>query len=553
VTSKNSKTENLGQEIAVHCAARYPVLSIETIEEKRALAAIHQAAQILKRYVIVWSVTDGITCEDLWTPGKEAEPKDAADDPITDPGEALEWLMGECGSGRTVNDDFLFVMLDPHPYLDAEKINVSYVRRMRDLVRVIKATPSAPSKGRGGKVIPPPPKRNVVLVAPEFKLPTGLIESVQKLELRLPTLEMLDSALAALEPGLPPEVRPSAEEREQILKAGLGLTSDGFSDVLAKSLAGQRKLDPAIISLEKEQVVARSGLAQWINPKFSIADVGGLEVLKGWLELRKLGFTDAALKYGLKPPKGILMGGIPGTGKSLCSQVVSTYLQLPLLRAGQLKGSFVGESEKNTERFLALVESVAPCVVWIDEAEKMFAGVGQGGATDGGVSDNLLGLWLTWMQEQSGVFMVMTANNVEALPSELLRKGRLDELFFLDRPNGAERRAIWEVKIKAKRRDVGAFDLDELVTASAEMTGAEIETVLESAMFSAFSNGVEVSQAHVVEELGQVIPLAVTMAKKLDAMRKFCDGKLRPASLADNEDLADVLGLDDAGRLAGIL
>jgi ATP-dependent 26S proteasome regulatory subunit len=547
VTSKESKTEALAQEIVVHCVARYPLLSVETIEEKRALASVAAAAAAMKREVVTWSVTDGLVCDGVWTPG--TEPTGADGEKITDPGEALEWLHGELSSSRDVEEDFLFVMLDPAEYLDDAKVNVSYVRRMRDIARRIKETPSAPSKAKSGRVIPPPPKRNVVMVGPEFKFPTGLLESVTGLELKLPTMAMLDRGLADMEAGLPAEVKPSPEEREMVLKAGLGLTMDGFSDVLARSLAEQRALVPAIVSQEKQQVVNRSKVAVWVPTVVTMDDVGGMEELKPWLDLRGLGFSEAARDYGLRQPKGMLCGGPPGTGKSLTAQAVAAKFGLPLLRAGQLKASFVGDSQKNQKKFLQTCSAVAPCVVWYDEVEKVMAGAGSGGETDGGVADEMLGDLLTWMQEQEGCFVVFTSNQVMNLPAELLRKGRLDELWFVDFPNIAERGAIWEVKFKAKGRDIDVFDGDELVKLSDGMSGAEIEAVLEAAMFSAFAGGVEVTQDHVVAELGKVIPLSVTMGAKLDALRKWCDGKLRPASKPDVVEQET----GDNGRLAGIV
>jgi SpoVK/Ycf46/Vps4 family AAA+-type ATPase len=266
--------------------------------------------------------------------------------------------------------------------------------------------------------------------------------------------------------------------------------------------------------------------------------VGGLENLKGWLLQRRMAFTEKAREYGLPAPKGILTVGIPGCGKSLTAKATANAWELPLLRfdVGRVFAGLVGASEANMRNAIKVAEAMAPCVLWIDEIEKAFAGVSSSGSTDSGVTARVFGNLLTWMQEHKEmVFVFATANKVFDLPPELLRKGRFDEIFFIDLPDEEERLKIWEIHLKNKHRDPAKFDLKTLVTKSRDFTGAEIEQALISGMYSAFYKGTEVTDFHCEKALMDTVPLSRQMAEQIDKMRTWASNRAVRATAVKDE------------------
>src|SRR5206468_126389 len=250
------------------------------------------------------------------------------------------------------------------------------------------------------------------------------------------------------------------------------------------------------------------------------ASVGGLSVLKDWLNKRAVAFTSEARAFGLPAPKGILLLGVQGCGKSLCAKAVSRLWQLPLLRfdMGRMFGSLVGSSEENVRRAIAVAESIAPAVLWVDEIDKAFVGSQSSGVTDGGTTARVFGTFLTWLSEKSApVFVVATANDVSQLPPELLRKGRLDEIFYVDLPSALERTEIFRIHLAKRGREPANFDLDALVESSPEFSGAEIEEAIISALYDAFYARQELATEHILGGLSQTVPLARTMAEKITA------------------------------------
>jgi len=324
---------------------------------------------------------------------------------------------------------------------------------------------------------------------------------------------------------------------ERLLQAALGLTLGEAENVFAKIIVKDERLsaeDVNDVFAEKQQIIRKSGLLEYCATDENFANVGGLGVLKDWLARRSIAFTNEARAFGLPFPRGILILGVQGCGKSLCAKAVSNLWQLPLLRfdMGRMFGSLVGSSEENVRRAIAVAESVAPAILWVDEIDKAFAGSQGSGATDGGTTARVFGTFLTWLSEKTApVFVVATANDISQLPPELLRKGRLDEIFFVDLPSPAERREIFGIHINKRKRDATKFDLETLVAQSGEFSGAEIEEAINSALYDAFYAKQEVTTDDVKTALSQTVPLAKTMDEQINRLRSWAEGRARNASV----------------------
>jgi len=284
---------------------------------------------------------------------------------------------------------------------------------------------------------------------------------------------------------------------------------------------------------EKQQIVRKSGLLEYYAAAETFSDVGGLGVLKSWLQKRALAFSDEAKAFGLPAPKGIFLLGVQGCGKSLCAKAVASLWQLPLLRfdMGRMLGSLVGSSEENVRRAVAVAESVAPSILWVDEIDKALSGFQGSGITDAGTTARVFGTFLTWLSEKTAtVFVVATANDVSQLPPELVRKGRFDELFFVDLPSGQERQEIFAIHLRKRKRDSKDFDLGALAAASQNHSGAEIEQAVISGLYDAFSDRCELSTQHLLRALECAVPLAATLDEQISALRSWADGRARNAS-----------------------
>jgi SpoVK/Ycf46/Vps4 family AAA+-type ATPase len=328
----------------------------------------------------------------------------------------------------------------------------------------------------------------------------------------------------------------TADNRELAVEAAIGLSGEEVQACFARSLVQFKKIDPVAIANEKKRVVSREGVIEWYDPlKEGLAAVGGLENIKEWLTERKLAYTPEAKQYGLRAPKGMMLVGVPGCGKSLVAKAVSTAWGMPLLRVdlGGMKGKFLGESEGNLRRAIQLIEAIGRCVVWIDEIEKALAGATQG-AADGGVSADALGTLLSWMQERKGEsFVIATANDVTSLPPELMRQGRFDTIFFVDLPNASERSEVLKASFKANGQslEVLSIDLDKIVAATEGFAGVEVFELVPSAMFTAFADGGrEVRTEDLVSIAKKTTPLSKTSETRIKALREWAVGKARPAT-----------------------
>ncbi len=379
--------------------------------------------------------------------------------------------------------------------------------------------------------------KTVIVTMPAWHLPPELNGEAVTLDFPQPGMDELDAILSKLtaSPGLKVNLTPRG--RERLLAAALGLTSNAARRVFAKAIVARGGLDERDIDLinrEKRQIVRQSGALEFFSPSETPADVGGLDVLKEWLRTRERAFTREAADYGLPAPKGITLIGIPGTGKSLTAKMIAGLWRLPLIRLdlGALFGSLVGQSEENTRRALTLAETVSPCLLWIDEVEK---GLSVGGG-DGGTSMRVFASILSWMQEKtSPVFVVATANNISLLPPEFLRKGRMDEVFFLDLPTPVERRDIFHVHIGKRKRPIHGYDLEALVAGSEGYVGAEIEQAVVDAMYTAFSDpkspGRDFTTADIVAAIAKQVPISSSYRETVDRLRQWLrEGRAQSAS-----------------------
>jgi SpoVK/Ycf46/Vps4 family AAA+-type ATPase len=336
------------------------------------------------------------------------------------------------------------------------------------------------------------------------------------------------------------------EDEERLAKAALGLTLHEAENAFARAMVNDGKLNPRdveVILEEKRQIIKKSEILEFVKTDLKIEDVGGLENLKRWLLKRNKSWLDAAARYGLPAPKGVLITGVPGCGKSLIAKAVSAMWQLPLLRLdlGKIFSGIVGSSEENMRKAIKTVEAVSPSILWIDEIEKGFSGMNHGG--DSGTSNRIFGTFLTWMQEKTKpVFVIATANNIQYLPPEMLRKGRFDEIFFVDMPTKKERKEIFRLHINKRLKDpevIGNFELnDAILDHLAELTegfvGAEVEQVVISALFEAFSEDRSIRLEDFEKSIRTTVPLAVTQAEQIQRIREWAN--VRAVAATAQED-----------------
>ncbi|MCX6921636.1 MAG: AAA family ATPase, partial [Verrucomicrobia bacterium] len=416
----------------------------------------------------------------------------------------------------------IFLFKDFHPFLTPKDFAI--IRRLKDIALHLKNS-----------------RKTIVLISPVMQIPAELDKEITVINLPPPGKEdlasVLDEAVQDLRDSQKVEISLDGEGRERLLQAALGLTLGEAENVFAKIIIKNLRLsaeDVNEVFAEKQQIIRKSGLLEYYAAEEDFASVGGLAVLKDWVTKRAVAFTAEAHAFGLPAPKGVLLLGVQGCGKSLCAKAVSRLWQLPLLRfdMGRMFGSLVGSSEENVRRAIAVAESIAPAVLWVDEIDKAFAGSQSSGVTDGGTTARVFSTFLTWLSEKSSpVFVVATANDVSQLPPELLRKGRLDEIFYVDLPLDEERAEIFRIHLAKRNRNPEEFDLPALVAASQEFSGAEIEAAIISALYDAFYAKRELATSYVFTALSQTVPLARMMAEKVAEQRNWAIGRARNASV----------------------
>ncbi len=490
------------EELNILVQAQYPLIYLVTSEEERAEHAIAAIAQQCKpqRRVFIWTVTHGIV--------EYGQPRNVTQHNTVSPEAAIEWATRQ-------RDPALFVFKDLHPFVDSPAVT----RWLRDAIASFKGSQKA-----------------LVLMSPVQQIPIELEKEVAVLDYPMPDMSELDQVLShQLE--LTRGRRITTETREKLLKAALGLTKDEAEKVYRKAHVTAGCLTEAevdVVLSEKKQLIRRNGILEYIEEDETIESVGGLEELKHWLRQRSNAFTERAREYGLPQPKGMLILGVPGCGKSLIAKTTSRLWGLPLLRLDMGRvydGSMVGRSEANLRSALKTAESISPAILFIDELDKAFAGSAGSADSDGGTSSRIFGSFLTWMQEKtSPVFVMATANRVERLPGEFLRKGRFDELFFVDLPNAEERKDIFRIHLEKRKRDITRFDLDQLANVSDGFSGAEIEQALVAAMYEAFAQDREFTQLDIIAAVKATQPLSKTMSEQVTALRDWARQRARPAA-----------------------
>ncbi len=496
---------NFDREFALLLRACYPLIYIPTAEEERLEKAIVDvAAQLGNRQVYLWDFVGGYQENPNNLGFGKRNPLQAL--------EFIEQLPEKVGG--------IFILRDFHHFLE----DVSISRKLKNLARSLKSQP-----------------KNIVIVASQIQIPPELSEVITIVDFPLPTAPEIKTEIERLMEATGQCL--SSKFLDELVRASLGLSLERIRRVLTRAIAATGKLEPEDVELileEKRQSIRQTQILDFYPATEQISDIGGLDNLKDWLLRRGGAFSDRARAYGLPHPRGLLLAGIQGTGKSLTAKAIAHHWHLPLLRldVGRLFGGLVGESESRTRQTIELAEALAPCILWIDEIDKGFSGIE--GKGDSGTTSRVFGTFITWLAEkQSPVFVVATANNIRALPPEMLRKGRFDEVFFVGLPDKQEREAIFNVHLARLRgHNLGNYDLKRLAYETPDFSGAEIEQTIVEAMHIGFSQNRDFTTDDILEAASQIVPLARTAREQIQFLQNWvASGKARLASR--NKELND--------------
>jgi hypothetical protein len=512
-----------------------PIVVMETVEEVRAVDAVRTACSELNMAVFEWSIADGLVRSGSGTPAVPAaglqmrinavrhasdpgapESSQAAIYNTADPVQALANM-------ESMTLEAVFILKDFHRHLD----NAVVVRRLRDVGQKFATN-----------------RRTVVLTSPSIDMPAELASLVEYLDLPLPDQtrlrQIVEQAFKRLSKSYTLQVKLEATGIDAIAKNLRGLTEEESDRAITQALVTRYGLFPETVTdvlAAKKELLRHSGMLEFIDATENMAGVGGLENLKQWLSQRRGAWEEGAREFGLEPPRGMIILGVQGCGKSLCARAVAGEWKLPLVKfdTAAIYDKFVGETEKRIQKVFKVAEQLAPCVLWIDELEKVFAGSGADSASaDAGVSSRLLASFLSWMQDRkSPVFVAATCNNVTVLPPELIRKGRFDELFFVDLPNQSERKQIFAIQLGRRKRDSANFDLDAVAAAARGYSGAEVDAAVQGAMYAAYSRKTDVSTQALLDALKATVPLSTTRAEEIAALRNWAEKRAVAASVAD--------------------
>jgi len=491
---------NLIEQISLYVKSRYPILYLVTSEESRAEKLVRRAAEANRKDCFFWTSTQGYHSTDKF--GQKTDAKSA-----------LDAILNYTGPG-------LFILKDFHPFF-TDPVNI---RKLRDIVISLKKS-----------------FKTVIIVSPVLELPPELETSITLIDVPLPSFDELRSILFHL-------IKPLVSAKkivskldnplvEKIINSARGLTETEAENLFAKMIVSRKTLDENVLQMvvaEKKNVIQKSGLLEYYDFSEDIDTVGGLEKLKIWLKQRGLAFSQKARDFGLPEPKGILLLGVQGCGKSLAAKATSTLWNLPLLKldVGKIFDSYIGSSEKNIREAIKVAEALSPNILWMDEIDKAFSGMGAAQSSgDSGTSARVFGTFLTWMQEkQSPVFVLATANNIDSLPPELLRKGRFDEIFFINLPEPGERESIFQIHLRKRNRDPGKFDVKAFTEKTEGFTGSEIEQLIISGLYHAFSKNRDLIDDDIFHEINETVPLSVTYQEKIEELSRWAKTRARLAS-----------------------
>jgi SpoVK/Ycf46/Vps4 family AAA+-type ATPase len=489
---------HFSQEFSLLLRACYPLIYIPTQEEERVEKAIANIGRnVNNRNIYIWDFVDGY----------QDNPNNA-NVGRRNPLQALEFI-----EKLPSNTAGIFILRDFQRFLE----DISISRKLRNLARILKAQP-----------------KNIIVVAPEINFPSELKEVFTIVEFALPQADEIKTEIQRLSSS----TGQSLHEQflGELVRSAQGLSLERIRRVLTRAIAQNGKLEEEDVELileEKKQSIRQTQILDYYPAKEQITDIGGLDNLKEWLLRRGGAFSESARAYGLPYPRGLLLVGIQGTGKSLTAKAIAHHWHLPLLRldVGRLFGGLVGESESRTRQMINLAEALSPCILWIDEIDKGFAGAD--GKGDSGTSSRVFGTFITWLAEkESPVFVVATANNIQNLPAEILRKGRFDEIFFVGLPSQDEREAIFNVHLTRLRpHNLKSYDTKRLAYETPEFSGAEIEQTIIEAMHLGFSQNRDFTSEDILIAASQIIPLARTAKEQIEFLQNWAtSGKARLAS-----------------------
>lgn len=519
----SKKLKDIKSEIQLMLSARFPLLWIVSPEEETAEEALCEVAIARKAQIYFWDFARGFSDSGA----AKGNPMQALERAVKAPPETAS----------------IFVMKDLGTLI-MPGANGQITPGQLPIVREIKNLALEMARDR----------RTLIILSDQLRLPRELREETTVVDFALPSIEEISELVDRL---VGAKIKLADESREQLLKACQGLTRCRIARVLAKCLAKSGKVDESAIESiieEKRQTIRETGILEFIPHQSGLESVGGLENLKAWVKVRSHSFSDKAREYGLPSPKGLLLAGIQGTGKSLSAKTIAAEWKLPLLRldVGRLFGGIVGESESRVRQVINLAEAIAPCVLWIDEIEKSFSNTSSDG--DSGTSQRVFATLLTWMSEKTApVFVVATANQVELLPAELIRKGRIDELFFVGLPTSKEREQIFQLhlnRVRPDRTNRKEFDLKLLASRSKDFSGAEIEQVIYGAMQNAFSRGDEFSQGDLLDSIAGCVPLAQIAQIQIENLKNWAvRSGARSASIQYSEIQNERLSLKEIHQM----
>ena len=524
---------NFDKELCDLLRARFPFTHISTYEEERLineLKRIVSAPDLIHtvRNVYVWKSSEGfrdsngLIIEDTF-----------------DKMSALNYV-------KNYTEPALFIFLDFHVFCEKSNGGVDYniIRSLKDIMPNLKQS------------IQP---KNIIFVSPTFEIPDDLKKDVTVMDFELPSAEEIEEVLDEIieaNAGGNLNINLNEKEKESLVKAAVGLTLQEAENAFARAMVNDGCLNASDVDLvlkEKSQVIKKNDLLEYIDSEVNIDDVGGLENLKKWLRKRDKSWLSSAKKYGLPSPKGVLLTGVPGCGKSLIAKSISSMWHLPLLRfdVSKVFNMYVGNSESNMREAIKTAEAISPCILWIDEIEKGFSGLGNGG--DSGTSSRIFGTFLSWMQEKTKpVFVVATANNIAGLPSEMMRKGRFDEIFFIDLPTFNERKQIFKVHLESRLKDpivIGDFKIDEeslkhLAEKTEGFGGAELEQIVIMGLFDAFAEDRSITMKDFENSIKNTVPLSVTQSEQIRSIREWAD--IRAVAATAQEDRKEYQNKSDS-------
>jgi SpoVK/Ycf46/Vps4 family AAA+-type ATPase len=503
---KKDDLSPIGTDIAAHVRARFPLLYLVTWEEKRVIDDLEAVAISLRKRLLIWTETTGLR--------NIALPGEAPDRKLREPEAVLDHIAN-------ADVEAIYVLLDFHAHVETPKVR----RRLRDLARSLETS-----------------AKTIAIVAPRLVLPPELSKEITVIDVPLPSREQLGEYVDALAEKVESDHRRNVtlnkREKEELVRSAQGMTLKELEQTLALALIERGKIDKDTIPFvmkEKEQIIRKSTVLEFVRWEQGMEELGGLDLLKEFLESRREAFSERARDFGLPPPKGICLIGVQGCGKSLAAKAVSRFYRLPLIRMdmGRVFAGLVGRSEENIRVALKLAESVAPCVLWIDELEKAFSGTGSSNISDAGTTARVISHVTTWLQERSSeVYVVATANDISQLPPELVRKGRFDEVFFVDLPAVREREEIFRIHMRKRGRAPEEFDLVSLSELARGFSGAEIEEAVISGLYEAFAAKRPLETRDIAKSIERSVPLSETMHERVAALRSWAEGRARRASSA---------------------